>query len=104
MKVAMIFGSRNPKGQTARAGKALAEGLDEAGAECEQVFLPQLTLERCRQCDEGGWGICRTEGRCVIEDDLADLLARIQQADAAVFATPVTSVTSVNRCGPSSTA
>ena len=89
MKLLAIVGSRNPKGQTACAVAALLEGAESQGAQTEQVFLPQLGIERCRQCDENGWGICAKEGRCVIEDDFAGLVDRITDADALVFATPV---------------
>jgi len=89
MKLMLIIGSRNPEGQTASAARALAGGAAEAGAEVEYAFLPALKLERCRQCEENGWGICRSEGRCIIQDDFAGLVARLRAADAAVFATPV---------------
>ncbi|MBN1580578.1 MAG: flavodoxin family protein [Anaerolineae bacterium] len=87
MSILAILGSRNPEGQTARAVGALLEG---AGNEkSEQIFLPECNIERCRQCDENGWGLCRAEGRCVIEDDFANLVEKIKTADAVVFATPV---------------
>jgi multimeric flavodoxin WrbA len=89
MEVLVILGSRNPDGQTARAAGALLEGVTSAGGQGERVFLPEGEFERCRQCDARGWGTCRSEGECVIEDDLAPLVARIEQADAVVFATPV---------------
>jgi multimeric flavodoxin WrbA len=65
------------------------EGAASAGWDIERTFLPELRIERCRQCDENGWGTCRTEGQCEIEDDLAALVDRIRAADAVVFATPV---------------
>jgi len=89
MKAVIVSGSRNPQGQTARAAAALAEGLASAGAECQTVFLPAKSIERCRQCDAAGWGLCRQQGRCVIEDDFAGLVDAIRAADLAVFATPV---------------
>ena len=89
MNAIVISGSRNPDGQTARAVDALLDGLREAGGDGEVVFLPQASIERCRQCDERGWGLCRQEGRCVIEDDFAALVERIAAADVAAFATPV---------------
>lgn len=55
----------------------------------ERLFLPELELERCRQCEDSGWGICRTEGKCVIEDGFAELVEKIAAADVALFATPV---------------
>jgi multimeric flavodoxin WrbA len=57
--------------------------------EVERVFLPEVAVERCRQCEDNGWGICRTEGCCVIEDDFAVLVEKIREADAVAFATPV---------------
>ena len=89
MKIIAICGSRNQKGQTARAVDAAAKGLTKAGGIVETAFLPTCKLERCRQCDDNGWGLCRKEGRCVIDDDFARLAENIRQADAAVFATPV---------------
>jgi multimeric flavodoxin WrbA len=89
MKVVAILGSRNREGQTARAAEALLQGAVSEGSQSERVFLPELKIERCRQCEDNGWGICRTEGRCVIEDDFATLVERIRNADAAIFATPV---------------
>lgn len=89
MKAMVICGSRNPNGQTARAASAVQKGLEKAGASAEQVFLPTFRIERCRQCDDNGWGLCRKEGRCVIDDDLSGLVEKIRQADTVVFATPV---------------
>jgi multimeric flavodoxin WrbA len=89
MKLLVVLGSRNPEGQTAQAATALLEGVTSAGGRGERVYLPQGKFERCRQCDDRGWGTCRSEGKCVIEDDLTALIAKIEQADAAVFATPV---------------
>ena len=89
MKAMVISGSRNPQGQTAQAAGALIEGLGEMGVEAELVFLPARKIERCRQCDDAGWGLCRTEGRCVIEDDFASLVQVIREAQCAAFAVPV---------------
>ena len=84
MKAIIILGSRNHEGRTARAAGALTEGYSSAGGQCEQVFLPEQAIERCRQCENTGWGRCRAEGSCVIEDDFGDLVTRIQAADVAV--------------------
>ena len=89
MKAMIICGSRNPEGQTARAAEALRQGLADGGSGAEEVFLPTMRIERCRQCEDNGWGLCRREGRCIIEDDFAGLVAKLKDADMAVFATPV---------------
>ena len=89
MKVFMISGSRNPEGRTAQCCNAIAKGLAKAGATSELVFLPTMKLERCRQCDPDGWGICRAEGRCIIKDDFESLVNKMKEADLVVFANPV---------------
>jgi len=89
MNALAIVGSRNPNGQTARATDAFLQGIEAEGGAVERVFLPAGRFERCRQCDENGWGICRSDGRCVIEDDFAPLVERIRAADVVLFATPV---------------
>lgn len=89
MTVLMISGSRNPDGQTARAANAILAGVSKAGARTARVFLPTCQVERCRQCEDNGWGQCRREGSCVIEDDFAGLVDRIGTAGAVVVATPV---------------
>lgn len=89
MEILMISGSRNPEGQTARALQAMAAGIAGAGGHVERVFLPTLKLERCRQCDDNGWGLCRREGRCVITDDFASLVEKLRSAHAVIMATPV---------------
>lgn len=89
MKLLAIVGSRNTEGQTARAVAALLAGALDQGWEVERILLPQMHVERCRQCDDSGWGACRAEGRCAIDDDLAPIMASIREADAVAFATPV---------------
>lgn len=89
MTAIVLLGSRNQNGQTARAADSLVSGMKAANAQCECVFLPALKIERCRQCDDNGWGLCKREGRCVIDDDFARLVEKIRAADKTVFATPV---------------
>ena len=62
MKLLIVLGSRNPEGKTARAAGALLQGATDAGWEGECAFLPKKKVERCRQCDENGWGLCWSEG------------------------------------------
>ena len=89
MNILFLSGSRNPEGRTARAVNAVLEGAKEAGADVELIFLPELNLERCRQCDQNGWGICKSKGRCVAEDDFNPLLEKMLNSDVSVFASPV---------------
>ena len=89
MQILILSGSRNREGQTARAIKAITRGIAEAGGQSETVFLTELSLERCRQCDPDGWGLCRREGKCIIEDDFSTAVDKVKAADVIVFANPV---------------
>lgn len=89
MKCVVISGSRNPSGQTAGATRALMQGVTSKDVQVEEFYLPTLAIERCRQCDDDGWGQCKREGSCIIEDDFARITEALRGADMAVFATPV---------------
>ena len=89
MKILAIESSSRPDGLTANMTGAALQGAGEAGAETEMVALRDHALESCRQCNETGWGDCREKGSCVIDDDLAQLVEKLQAADGFVFATPV---------------
>ncbi len=89
MNMVGILGSTNPRGRTARAAEALLMGAGGEGVLWDMVMLPERDLQRCRQCYEDGWGRCKREGLCIQEDQLVEVVDRIRQADAVVFATPV---------------
>jgi NAD(P)H-dependent FMN reductase len=89
MKVLILSGSRDPRGKTAQAIGAIRRGVEKAGGAAECIFLPEYTIDRCRQCDMDGNGFCRIEGQCVIRDDFDSIMDRVNKSDAVVFATPV---------------
>ncbi len=89
MKILAIIGSKENGVQTAKAVNALLSGAKAKGAECEELYLTKLDIERCKQCGKDGWGICATKGVCEIEDDFLQVVDKIKKADAVVFATPV---------------
>ncbi len=88
MKILAIQSSPNEDGLTARTAKAVIEGAKAEGASVELVNLNEVIVKPCMACD-GGWGQCRREGTCVIDDEFQALRDKIQAADALVFATPV---------------
>lgn len=89
MKVLILSGSRNREGQTARCIKAVQKGITAGEAESEVIFLIEHKVERCRMCEADGWGLCRRESRCIIEDDCPKIIEKVKAADALVFANPV---------------
>jgi len=88
MKVVAVQSSPNLEGLTSSLAQAALRGVEAEGAETELIHLNSLNIKTCIACDRG-WGRCRKEGICILEDDFEDLRRRIAKADALVFATPV---------------
>lgn len=89
MNYLVLSGSRNRNGQTARAVHSLVEGIKQTGHQTEELFLPELKIERCRQCNDNGWGDCISAGTCVIDDDFKSIVDKIKKVNTIIFATPV---------------
>jgi multimeric flavodoxin WrbA len=88
MKIIAIQFSPNTDGLTAKTAKMVLRGAESEGATVELVNLNETIIKPCIACD-GGWGKCRREGICIIDDEFQSLRDKIQAADATVFATPV---------------
>lgn len=87
MKIVALNGS--PRGKNAHTHVMVEEflaGAKEAGAEVENVLLAEKSVAHCRGCF-ACWRA--TPGVCVIEDDMADLLEKLREADVVVYATPL---------------
>lgn len=88
MKIIALNGSPNSDGLTATMAQALLDGAAQAGAGVELVHMTDLDLRSCGQCGNG-WGRCRAEGFCVLDDDFQALREKVQAADAVIVSTPV---------------
>ena len=88
MRIVAIQTSPNEDGLTATMAKAALAGAREEGADTNLIRVTALHLEACRQCQDG-WGRCRSEGVCVIEDDLEQIRQALYEAAGFVLATPV---------------
>ena len=87
MRVTVFNGS--PRGRASNSHKIvepLLEGAREAGAKTEEVFLIEKNIEHCRGCF-ACWG--KTPGKCIIDDDMAELIDRYLDSDYVGMATPV---------------
>ena len=83
-----IQSSPNLDGLTCQLAQVVLEGAGSEGAETELIHLNKLDIESCKAHDRG-WGICHSEGKCMIEDDFQNLRDKINRADVLVFSTPV---------------
>lgn len=88
MDVVVISSSPNVDGLTAACAAAAVQGAQQVGGQAEEVRLNDLNVGMCEACDDG-WGPCRPDHECTVEDDFQALHARMLQAGACVLVTPV---------------
>ena len=88
MNAILISASPNRDGLTAACAAAAVKGVHQAAGEAIEIRLNDLNVGMCRACD-GGWGPCKTEHECQVEDDFQALHRRVLQADALILVTPV---------------
>ncbi|AQT68600.1 2-amino-4-deoxychorismate dehydrogenase [Anaerohalosphaera lusitana] len=89
-KVIGIVGSYRENGTIDAAVSAALEGAQKAGAQTEKIFLPNKKIAFCRNCrictqDENVW----PRGSCPIDDDMNDILSKIDAADGLILGSPV---------------
>ena len=61
-----------------------AEGAKAAGHEVEKISLVGKNIQFCKGCLG-----CQKLGRCVIDDDVNNIMAKVLQADVICWATPI---------------
>ncbi|UCH01557.1 MAG: flavodoxin family protein [Candidatus Bathyarchaeota archaeon] len=88
MKCIAIQSSPNLDGLTSSLAQAILNGVSAMGGETELIHLNKLDIQTCIACN-GGWGECRDQGTCILEDDFEGLRTKTINADIVVFATPV---------------
>ena len=88
MNVIVISSSPNEDGLTAACAAAAVEGARRAGGQAEEVRLNDAQVGMCEACDNG-WGTCRPDHECQVEDGFQALHAHVLAADAIIFITPV---------------
>lgn len=87
MKITVFNGS--PRGEQSNTNimvKEFAQGATEAGAEVENIFLVKNEIKPCMGCF-ACW--TKTPGKCVINDDMAELIDKMIDSDIVVYACPV---------------
>ncbi|HAH06237.1 MAG TPA: flavodoxin family protein [Elusimicrobia bacterium] len=87
MKITAFNGSpRAEKSNTQIMLEAFLEGARDAGAQTETVFLAKKSIRHCTGCF-ACW--TKTPGRCVLKDDMAELLELYRGSDIVVLACPI---------------
>lgn len=87
MKVVAINGSpKMDDGNTARILGPFLDGMREAGAEVELFYTSKLRIKPCLG-DFHCW--FNTPGKCLHNDDMDMLNARLEEADITIYSTPL---------------
>ena len=82
-KVLILSASPRKLGNSDILCRQFAKGAEEAGHSVEQIHLYEQNIGFCRACYA-----CFKTGKCVIQDDMAAILEKMQGADVLVIATP----------------
>lgn len=89
MKVIAINGSPRKEWNTATLLKNALEGAASKGAQTELIDLYDLEYKGCTSCfackQIGG----KSYGKCAMQDDLTDVLNKIEEADAVIMGSPI---------------
>jgi multimeric flavodoxin WrbA len=83
MKIACVLGSPRRKGNSALIANHFLAAAEKRGAECKSFFLNGLRYYGCQACYS-----CKTKSeKCMVKDDLAEVLDAVREADVLVVAT-----------------
>lgn len=83
-KVLFINGSPNENGCTATAMDEMIRVLNENGIETEKLWLGKKAMPDCMACFH-----CMQNGKCVFNDQVNEIGARIDEFDGIVVGSPV---------------
>ena len=87
-RILVVNGAYRENGVTDQTVALVVEELAARGARVETVRLRERPIGFCRNCRECTQEPGEAPGKCVQADGMADLVARIEAADALVFASP----------------
>lgn len=84
MKVLIINGSPHANGTTRRALLEAERVLNKEGIETETVNIGGLNITGCKAC-----GACKKLGKCVIGDEVNEVVKKFGEADGLIVGSPV---------------
>ena len=85
MKIVCLLGSPREKGNSATIANRFCDTAERLGAEIRIFALNKLEYKGCQGCMA-----CKTKlDRCILEDDLTDVLEAVRETDLLVLATPI---------------
>lgn len=83
-KILILSGSPRKVGNSDYLCDKFSEGARDAGHDVEKIFVSEKKIGYCRACYA-----CRNSHKCIIQDDMPEILDKMIQADVLVLASPV---------------
>lgn len=84
MKTVCLLASPRPMGNSTAIARHFADTIESLGSDIQEFALNKLKYRGCQACNT-----CKTKlDRCVLKDDLTQVLDAIRQTDILVLATP----------------
>ncbi len=85
MNIVCLLGSPRVRSNSSAIAKRFIETAEKSGAKAKTYTLNDLKYRGCQGCMA-----CKTKlEKCVLQDDLTEVLEAVQQADVLVMASPV---------------
>lgn len=84
-KVLILSGSPRRGGNSDLLCDEFLRGARESGHQAEKIFLRDKKVAPCSAC----YFCTKSGGRCAIQDDMTEILDKMQGADVIVMASPV---------------
>ena len=84
MKVIVISTSLRAHSNSDALANEFIRGAQDAGHDVEKISLVDKNIQFCKGCLA-----CQKLGKCVIKDDVNDIMAKVLNADVVVWATPI---------------
>jgi multimeric flavodoxin WrbA len=85
MKIVAVLGSPRAAGNSALITDRFLQAARKLGAETQSFALNMLKYRGCQAC----MACKKSSDKCVLKDDLAEVLDAVQGADVLVMASPV---------------
>ncbi len=83
MKILAINGSRRKNGNTSSLIQSILGPANKDGVQTEALFLGDYDIGACTGCEA-----CASSWECVITDDFASLVKKVDEADGIVLGSP----------------
>ena len=79
-----IYGSPRKGGNTDVLLDAFVSTSEQEGATVQRVYARDLNISYCHECR-----LCEKTGRCMVEDDMQEVLGLLEKARGVVVACPI---------------